>query len=142
MARGGISFAGTGNRQATFKAGESLKSLVGEHGRDYVVGMPVVITDNGTVDLGSNGAAVFGIIDVYEDDAHVGVTFRGFVEDVPIVKSSTTVNGVLAVNGSGKAKDLSPISVDANTVDLKGAVRAPIFISVDAESETATVFLG
>lgn len=142
MARGGISFEGIGVQQATFKAGESLKTLVEEHDRDYVIGMPVVVTGNGTVDLGSNGAAAFGIIDVYENDDHVGVTFRGFVEDVPIVKSSTTLNGIVAVNGSGKAKDLAPISVDTNTVDLKGAVRAPIFISVDTEAETATVFLG
>lgn len=142
MARGGLSFDGIGIKQATYVAGENLKALAEANGRDAMVGVPVVVVDNGTVDLGENGQVVDGIINVYEDDGHVGVTFRGYVTNVPIVKSSTTVKGIVAVNGNGKAKDLPPITIGTETLDLKGFIRVPTFHEIDLENETATVFLG
>lgn len=135
MARGGISFAGIGAQQATFKAGANLKALVDDNDRDYVVGMPVVISGAGEIDLGADGDTVFGFVDVYEDDGHVGVQFRGFREDIVISTGEThtaTVGKVTAVNGAGEVKDSSTTA----------KLRAPVFIDVDEINGTATIFLG
>lgn len=135
MARGGISFAGIGAQQATFKAGANLKALVDDNDRDYVVGMPVVISGAGEVDLGNDGDTIFGFVDVYEDDGHVGVQFRGFREEIVISTEEThtaTVGKVVAVNGAGEVKDSSTTA----------KLRAPVFIDVDEINGTATVFLG
>lgn len=130
MSRGGISFEGVGIQQATFKAGAGLKALVEANDRDFVVNMPVVVSGSGEVDLGSDGDTVFGFVDIYENDNHVGVTFRGFVVDVPIGATAPTIGKLAATDGDGKAKDSSSTA----------KARAPIFVEVG--SETATVFLG
>ena len=132
MARGGISFEGIGAQQATFVAGEGLKTLVADNDRDVVVGMPVVISAGGTVDLGADTDTVFGFVDVYEDDGHVGVQFRGFRTDVPIGATAPAVGDIVATDGAGKAKK------SATTAKL----RNPIFVEVDAVESVATVFLG
>lgn len=132
MARGGISFDGIGYRGATFKAGSGIKALVAAANRNVVVGMPVVISGAGEVDLGSDGDTVFGFIDVYEDDGHCTVQVDGFRTDVPIGTVAPTVGKLAAVDGTGKAKDSS------STAKL----RTPVFVEVDATAKTATVFLG
>lgn len=130
--RGGISFEGIGVQQATFKAGTALKALVKEKGRDYVINMPVVVSGNGEVDLGTDGDTVFGFVDVYENDGHVGVTFRGFRTDVPIGAIAPTIGKLTATDGTGKAKDSSSTA----------KARTPIFVEVDEVEKVATVFLG
>lgn len=130
--RGGISFEGIGIQQTTFKAGASLQALVKENDRDFVVNMPVVISGNGEVDLGTDGDTVFGFIDIYENDGHVGVTFRGFRTDVPIGATAPTIGKIAATDGSGKAKDSSSTA----------KARTPIFVEVDSSEKVATVFLG
>jgi len=132
MARGGISFEGIGVQQATFKAGAGLKALVEANDRDYVENLPVVVSGNGEVDLGTDGDTIFGFVDVYENDDHVGVTFRGFRVDVPIGATAPTIGKLAATDGDGKAKDSSSTA----------KARAPIFIEVDATEKVATVFLG
>ncbi|OZV12356.1 hypothetical protein CIW83_09675 [Tissierella sp. P1] len=130
--RGGISFEGIGFQAATFKAGAGIKALVKEKGRDAVVGVPVVVSGAGTVDLGTDSDTVFGFIDVYEMDGHCTVQFRGFRTDVPIGAIAPTIGKIAAVDGTGKIKDSS------STAKL----RNPIFIEVDETEELATVFLG
>lgn len=132
MSRGGISFDGIGAQQATFLAGAGIKALVTASNRDVVVGIPVVVSGAGTVDLGTDGDTVFGFIDVYETDGHVGVQFRGFRADVPIGATAPTVGKLCAVDGTGKAKD------SASTAKA----RTPIFIEVNESEKVATVFLG
>ena len=106
MARGGLSYAGIGARQATFKAGAGIKALVAAANRDAVVNVPVVVTNAGdTVDLGNDGDVPFGFIDVYETDGNVGVQFRGFREDVPVANAGVTPGRVCLVDGTGKLKD-------------------------------------
>lgn len=130
--RGGLSFEGIGFQAATFKAGAGIKALVADADRDAVVGVPVVVSAAQTVDLGTDGDAVFGFIDVYEDDGHCTVQFRGFRTDVPIGAVAPTVGKLAAVDGTGKVKD------SATTAK----VRAPIVVEVDATAKVATVFLG
>lgn len=135
MARGGISFDGIGYRGATFKAGSGIKALVAAANRNVVVGMPVVISGAGEVDLGSDGDTVFGFIDVYEDDGHCTVQVDGFRTDVPISTGETdtaAVGKVVAVNGAGGVKDSSTTT----------KMRTPVFVEVDSTAGTATVFLG
>lgn len=132
MARGGISFQGIGTQQVTFKAGAGLKALAETNGRDSVVGMPVVVSANGEVDLGTDKDTVFGLVDVYEDDGHVGVQFRGFREGVTTVGATSAVGKTVATDGAGKVK----------ASDSLEKVRAPIFIEVDSVAKTSTVFLG
>lgn len=130
--RGGLSYAGIGEQFATFKAGAGIKALVTAANRDAVVGLAVVVSAAQTVDLGTDGDAVFGFIDVYEDDDHVGVQFRGFREGVPTNAIAPTVGKIAAVDGAGKVKD------SGTTAKL----RNPITVDVDAAAKTATVFLG
>lgn len=135
MARGGISFDGIGAQQATFIAGDGLKALVAAADRDVAVGTPVVISGAQAVDLGTDGDTIFGIIDVYEDDGHVGVQFRGFREEVLVSEvelDTATIGKVVAVNGAGGVKDSGTTT----------KMRAPVFIDVDEINGTATVFLG
>lgn len=132
MSRGGISFDGIGAQQATFKAGAGIKALVAAGNRDAVVGVPVIVSAAGTVDLGTDGDTVFGFVDVYEMDGHCTVQFRGFRTDVPIGATAPTVGKIAAVDGTGKAKDSS------STAKL----RNPIFIEVNETEKIATVFLG
>ena len=132
MATGGLSFENYGFESATFLAGAGIKALVTAHNRDFVVGMPVEITGSDTVDLGTDGDTIFGLIDVYENDGHVGVQFRGFREDVPTADTTPTPGAIVALDGAGKVKD------SATTAKL----RNPVFINVDATNKTATVFLG
>jgi len=132
MARGGISFDGIGVQQATFKAGENLISLVETKGRDGVVGVPVAITDSGEVDLGVVGETIFGIINVYEMDNHVSVTFRGFVTNVPTKSTPPTIGKIVAFDEDGTVKDSSTTA----------KLRNPVFVEVDGTAKTATVFLG
>ena len=132
MARGGISFQGIGTQQATFIAGTALKALADTNGRDSVVGMPVVVSANGEVYLGTEKDTVFGLVDVYEDDDHVGVQFRGFREGVPTVTVAPVVGKSVATDGAGKVKASATLE----------SVRAPIFIEVDSVAKTATIFLG
>lgn len=106
MARGGLGYEGIGFQAATFKAGAGIKALVEAANRDAVVGIPVVVTSAGdTVDLGNAGDVPFGFIDVYENDGHVGVQFRGFREDVPVVATGVTPGRVCLLDGSGALKD-------------------------------------
>lgn len=130
--RGGLSYAGIGEQFATFKAGAGIKALVAAANRDAVVGLAVVVSAAQTVDLGTDGESIFGFIDVYENDGHVGVQFRGFREGVPTNATAPTVGKIVAVDGAGKVKD------SATTAKL----RNPITIAVDATAKTATVFLG
>lgn len=132
MARGGLGYEGIGFEAATFKAGTALKALVTADNRDVVVGVPVVISAAQTVDLGTDGDSVFGIIDVYEDDGYCTVQFRGFRTDVPIGAVAPTVGKIAAVDGTGKIKD------SGTTAKL----RNPIVIEVDETDGIATVFLG
>lgn len=132
MARGGISFEGIGFESATFKAGDGIKALVASANRDAAAGLAVVVSGDGTVDLGADGDTVFGFIDVYEDDGHCGVQFRGFRTDVPVNAAAPTPGDVAAVDGTGKIK------ASAETAKL----RAPVVVAVDAAESTATVFLG
>lgn len=103
--RGGLSYEGIGFQAATFKAGAGLKALVAAANRDVVVGVPVVITNNNEVDLGTDGDVPFGIIDVYEDDGHCTVQFRGFREEIKVVDAGITPGRVCLLDGSGKMKD-------------------------------------
>lgn len=105
MSRGGLGYEGIGFQAATFKAGAGIKALVTAANRDAVVGVPVVITDNSIVDLGTDGDVPFGIIDVYEDDGHCTVQFRGFREDVKVVDAGITPGRVCLLDGNGKMKD-------------------------------------
>lgn len=130
--RGGLSYEGIGFQAATFKAGNKIKALVADADRDAVVGVPVVISAAQTVDLGTDGDTVFGFIDVYEDDGHCTVQFRGFRTDVPIGTTAPTVGKIAAVDGTGKIKDSS------STAKL----RSPIVVEVDTTEKVATVFLG
>lgn len=130
MARGGISFEGIGFQAATFKAGAGIKALVAAANRDAVVGIPVVISGAGEVDLGADGDAIFGFVDVYEDDGHCTVQFRGFRTDVPVGATAPTVGKIAAVDGDGAIKDSSTTA----------KLRNPVVVEVDGDF--ATVFLG
>ncbi len=130
MARGGLGYTGIGFQAATFKAGAGIKALVAAANRDAVIGVPVVISGSQTVDLGADGDAIFGFIDVYEMDGHCTVQFRGFRDDVPIGAVAPTVGKIAAVDGTGKIKDSSTTA----------KLRNPIIIEVG--EDTATVFLG
>lgn len=134
MARGGVSFDGIGFQAATFLAGAGIKALVAADGanRDSVVGLPVTISGTATVDLGSDNDTVFGFIDVYEMDGHCTVQFRGFREGVPTVSASPTPGSIVATDGTGKTKN-------SNTT---AKLRNPVFVEVDSDAKTATVFLG
>lgn len=130
MARGGISFDGIGAHQTTFKAGTALKAVVVANDRDFVVNMAVAISGAATADFGTNSDALLGFVDVFENDGFVGVQDRGYRVGVPAVSAS--VGQIAVVDGTGNVKGA------ANTNKL----RSPIFVEVDAEAETATVFLG
>lgn len=130
--RGGISFEGIGFQAATFKVGAGIKALVAAANRDAVVGVPVTISGTATVDLGADGDAIFGFIDVYEDDGHCTVQFRGFRTDVPIGTTAPTVGKIAVVDGTGKIKDSSTTAKPRN----------PVVIEVNATEKVATVFLG
>lgn len=132
MARGGISFDGLGFRGITFKAGAGIKDLVAAANRNVVVGLPVVVSGAGEVDLGSDGDTVYGFIDVYEDDGHCTVQVDGFRTGVPIGAIAPTIGKIAAVDGTGKVKD------SATTAKL----RTPVFVEVDKTEKVATVFLG
>ncbi|HHX61003.1 MAG TPA: hypothetical protein GX707_09880 [Epulopiscium sp.] len=132
MARGGLGYEGIKAHQTTFKAGAGIKALVVSDGKDSVVGVPVVISGNDTVDLGTDGDTVFGFIDVYENDSHVSVQDEGYRTDVPIGAIAPTVGKIAAVDGTGKSKD------SATTAKL----RSPVFTNVDSVAKTATIFLG
>ena len=135
MARGGISSAGIGAQFKTYKAGDGIKNLVAAANRNAAVGLAVVRSANDTVDLGTDGDTIFGFIEVYEDDGHAGVQFRGFREGVIVSGESTdtaTLNKVVATNGKGEVKDSSTTT----------KMTIPTFDSVDSTDGTATVFLG
>ena len=132
MARGGLEFRGYGFESATFKAGTGIKTLIEANGRDSVRYIPVVISGDSEVDLGSDGDTIFGFIDVAENDGYVGVQFRGFATDVPIGTVAPTIGKIAAVDGSGKAKDSSSTA----------KARTPVFVQVDSVEKVATVFLG
>lgn len=132
MARGGLGFDGIGAQQVTMLAGAGIKALVTTGGRDSVVGLPVVVSANGTVDLGTNKDTVFGFIDVYENDGHAGVQFRGFREGVVTATTAPAVGKCVTTDGAGKIKASETLE----------SVRAPIVVEVDSTAKTATVFLG
>lgn len=142
MARGGLSYAGIGARNATFKAGAGIQALVDAADRDAVVGLAVVLSGENEVDLGSDGDVIYGFIDVYEMDGHCTVQFRGFREGVPVGTVAPTAKKLAAVDGNGGVKDLPSLTVGTETVDLNGVVRGPVTVNVNAVEGTATVFLG
>lgn len=132
MARGGLGYEGIKAHQTTFKAGAGIKALVATSGRDSVVNIPVVISGNDTVDLGTDGDTVFGFIYAYENDGHVSVQDEGYVTGVVTATTAPTVGKIVAVDGTGKVKD------SATTAKL----RNPVYTNVDSVAKTATVFLG
>lgn len=142
MARGGLGFAGIGAKNATFNAGSGIQALVAASDRDAVVGLAVVLSGENEVDFGTDGDVVFGFIDVYEDDGHCGVQFKGFREDVPTSTVPPTAKKLAAVDGNGGVKDLPSLTVGTESVDLNGVVRGPVTVNVDTVEETATIFLG
>lgn len=142
MARGGLSYAGMGARQATFKAGNGIKALVTAANRDTVVNVPVVVTSAGdTVDLGNAGDVPFGFIDVYETDGKVGVQFRGFREGVPVVDAGVTPGRVCLVDGTGKLKDTtSGIGVKQSmtkAVTTKASTAGNVTVKITAAGSAA-----
>ncbi len=130
MARGGISFEGIGAAQTAYIAGAVLASTATANGRDSVKDMAVTISGAATADFGTSGDALLGFVDVYENDGHVGIQDRGYRVDVPAV--SVEVGQVAIVNGAGKVTGAS------NTNKL----HSPVIVEVDADADTATVFLG
>lgn len=130
--RGNLSYDGIGFQAATFKAGDGIKALVAAANRDAVVNKAVVLSAADTVDLGTSGATVFGFIDVYEDDGYCTVQFRGFREEVPANATNPAVGNIAAVDGAGA------VLASAETAKL----RCPVVVNVDADTDTATVFLG
>lgn len=133
MARGGLSFEGIGNRQVTYLAGSAIKAQVVAHDRDYVVGMAVAISGNATVDFGADSDPIHGVIDIYEMDGHTGITVTGYAVDVPIAEGATPTAGqVVVVDGEGGVKGVSN----------SNKLHAPVFVEVDTEAQTATIFLG
>lgn len=130
MARGGISFEGIGARQTTYNAGNTIKGVVLANDRDHVVNMAVTISGAATADFGSDGDMLLGFVDVFEKDGYVGVQDRGYRTEVPAISAS--IGQVAVVDGTGKIKGV------ANSNKL----RTPIIVEVNAEAETATVFLG
>ena len=132
MARGGLSYEGIGAKQASFLAGAGIKALVTAADRDAVVGVPVVVTDNNTVDLGTAGDVPFGVIDVYESDGYCGVQFKGFREEVSVVDAGVTPGRVCLVDGTGKFKD----SVDG--IGVKQAMSKSVTTKASVEG-TATI---
>lgn len=142
MSRCGLSYAGYGFESATFKAGAGIKALVAAANRDAVVGIPVVVTNAGdVVDLGNAGDVPFGFIDVYEDDGHVGVQFRGFREDVPVVVAGVTPGRVCLADGDGALKDTTiGIGVKqsmAQTVTTGATAAGDIVVTVKAAGSAA-----
>lgn len=132
MSRGGLGFYIPESTKVTFKAGAGIKALVAAANRDAVVGVPVVVSGEGEVDLGTDGDTIFGLIDVYEMDGHCSVQIDKFREDVPIGVVAPTVGKIVAVDGTGKIKDSSTTA----------KLRSPVVIAVDATNKLATVFLG
>lgn len=130
MGRGGISFEGIGSAQTTYKAGAVLASVALANDRDYVKNMAVTISGAATADFGSDSDALLGFVDVYEKDEYIGVQDRGYRVGVPAISAS--VGQIAVVNGEGKVKGAN------NTNKL----HSPIIVEVDADAETATVFLG
>lgn len=130
--RGNLSYEGIGFQAATFKAGAGVQALVAAANRDVVVGIPVVLSAAQTVDLGTSGDTAFGFVDVYEDDGHCTVQFRGFRTDVPIGEVAPTVGKIAAVDGAGAVID------SLETAKL----RNPVVVDVDETEGVATVFLG
>lgn len=133
MARGGLSFDGLFTGQATYNAGSAIKALVEDKDRDHVVNMAVAISANATVDFGANSDPIHGVIDVYETDGKVGVTVKGYATEVPLASGSTPTVGQLVV-----LDGLGGVSGVTNTNKL----RSPVFIEVDTQEKTATIFLG
>ena len=142
MARGGLSFAGIGAKNATFKAGAGIQALVAAADRDVVVGLPVVVTDAQTVDVGSENDSVFGIIDVYEMDGHCTVQFAGFREGVSVVDAGVTP-GRLALfsNVATKLKDGTPgVGVKQSmtkTVTTKATTAGAVTVTITAAGSMA-----
>lgn len=107
MPRGEISHEGAGYRGDPFYAGAGIKALVAAGTRDSVVGLPVVLVSgvNNTVDLGTDGDTIFGVIEVYEMDGVCTVQTNGYASNVPTIATSPTVGKVAALDGAGKVKD-------------------------------------
>jgi hypothetical protein len=130
--RGGLEFRIPESTQITFKAGAGIKALVAAADRDAVVGVPVVISGAGEVDLGTDGDTAFGFIDVYEMDGHCSVQIDKIRDDVPIGAVAPTVGKIVAVDGTGKIKDSSTTA----------KLRTPVVLAVNETNKVATVFLG
>ena len=133
MTRGGLSFEGIGFQAATFKAGAGIKALVAAANRDVVVGVPVVISGNDEVDLGNDGDIPFGLIDVYEDDGHCTVQFRGFREDVPTVVGGVVAGRIFVVDGNGVIKD------SADGIGVKQKITLPITAAITNADSAGTI---
>lgn len=132
MARGGLGFNLPESTKVTVEAGAGIKALVTAGDRDSVVGIPVAVTGNGKVDIGTDGDAIFGFIDVYEMDGLCSVQVDKFRDDVPIGDTAPTVGKTVVVDGDGAIKDSSTTT----------KIRTPIVIAVDEENSVATIFLG
>ena len=142
MARGGLSFAGIGAKNATFNAGAGIQALVAAADRDAVVGLPVVVTDAQTVDVGSENDSVFGIIDVYEMDGHCTVQFAGFREGVSVVDAGVTPGRLALFSDTAtKLKDGVPgVGVKQSmtkTVTTKAATAGAVTVTITAAGSMA-----
>ncbi len=153
MARGGLSYGGIGFKSITAKAGTGIRAIINTAGntRDDVVGLPVVISNNNEVDLGTAGDVPFGFIDVceqkisqdslYANEVYVGVQYGGFREDVA-AGSGTEVARVCVIDGTDTKKVNGATNVGIKQKMTKkvatGAVTASgnITIKVTASGKT------
>lgn len=133
MPRGGISFAGIGEKYATVQAAGSVSAVALVSGAAYVENKAVTCEGDGLYGFGSAGDPLRGIIDHYEKDHYMTIQYAGFREDVPGVSAALpTAGDHLVVNGSGAVSEIATPVSPAYAVEVDDT----------ADVNTVTVFIG
>jgi hypothetical protein len=133
MPRGGISYAGVGEKFVTVQAAGSVSAVALASGFAYVENKAVTEESDGKFGYGSAGDPIRGIIDHYEGDHYMTLQIGGYREDVPGVSAALpTLNKPIAVNGSGAVSEVASMNSPAYAVEVDDT----------ASVNTVTVFIG
>ena len=117
-----LSFDGIGQVAATFATQETEE-------KPLAIGMAVALTGDGTVGLGTAGAAPCGVILALEGDQTAAVQVSGFVRVGYTGSTAPTVGwGSLGVDGSGGVQTVSTggrsvLIVQVDSVDKSAVIK-------------------
>jgi len=130
MARGGVDYEGIGALYATFAVDSATQAAYAASGVVAVEGKAVALTGESTCGFGSDGDALLGRLDKYEDDGYATVQVGGFTALPGVSGTLPSYGDVLVVDGNGAVKASTGATGTAKAIEVGAAATGPVMVFI------------